>query len=411
MKIALCTIGSTGDIQPFLALAQVLVKRKHFVRVCTNAFYRERFEAVGAEFAAIGADATWDRVRGPLQRIITSQNLMTQFSILAQEMFQNPAQAYSQYQEALQGVDVAAMHFLDPMAAVAAEHARIPWAQVRFESGGIASRHQMALHMGTLGPWLNRASWAVGDIYWRRQEQKLFGAWMRHHPRHPRPLLMRGYSPHLNLLAAAKSLAPVYPDLPATFAQTGAWFFEEPAFAPPDEVLDFFARHPRPLLATFGSMGAEDGQSVAALLLAAARQAGTPLVLQKGFSQFALPPAPDLLVVGYAPHGWLFPKVAAVVHHGGAGTSTAACRAGVPSIVVPHLLDQFGWARVLHRKGLCPKPIPRRKLRVDRLARTIREALKEPGYHSRSRAVAQQIATEPGTAQAADLLEGLAKRS
>ncbi|MCW5964508.1 MAG: glycosyltransferase [Bryobacterales bacterium] len=410
MRIALCTIGSTGDIQPFLALAQVLIARKHEVRACTNGYYRERFEALGAEFRAIGPDATWERVRAPLQQIIATQNPMTQFTILAQEMFENPADAYSDSIAALQGVDLAVVHFLDVMGTVAANQLDVPWAQVRFESGGIATAYQLALHAGSLGKILNRVSWRAGELYWAHQERRLFGRWAEAHPDAPRPSLMRGHSPYLNLLAASRTLAPVYPDFPANLVQTGAWFLEEPDFQLPRELLDFLARHPRPLLATFGSMGAEDGQPVAELLVAAARQAGVPIILQRGFSRFELSEAADLYIADYLPHGWLFPRAAVVVHHAGAGTSTAACRAGVPSIAVPHLLDQFGWARQLHREGLAPRPIPRTKLCAKKLSAAIREVYGNSGFTQRAREVAAQIASERGVELAADVLEKLPRK-
>lgn len=407
MHIALCTIGSTGDIQPFLALAQVLIARKHKVYACTNGLYRQRFEALGAEFRAIGPDATWERVRAPLQRIIATQNPMTQFTILAQEMFENPATTYNHVHAALRGVDLAVVHFLDAMAMVAAEELNIPWAQVRFESGGIATSHQLALHMGSLGKVLNRLSWNLGNLYWKRQERRLFSTWRRDNPGAPAPILMRRHSPHLNLLAASRALSPTYPDFPANLVQTGAWFLDEPEFAPPPTLEDFLARHPRPLLATFGSMGAQDGQAVAELLVAAARRAAVPLLLQRGFSRFELPPAEDLYVADYAPHGWLFPRVSAAIHHGGAGTSTAACRAGVPSIVVPHLLDQFGWARLLHRKGLAPRPIPRTRLHAENLARAIRQVYENRSFTESAQKAASTIASEPGVSLAAELLEAI----
>lgn len=411
MRIALCTIGSTGDIQPFLALAQALIARKHQVIACTNAFYRQRFEALGAEFRAIGPDATWERVRAPLQRIIATQNPMTQFTILAQEMFENPAAAYDDLLPALRGTHLAIVHFLDAVATVAAQQLDIPWVQVRFESGGIPTAHQLALHMGSLGKPLNRLSWKLGDWYWGRQEQRLYRRWRETDRNAPRPTLMRGCSPFLNLLAASCAITPVYPDFPRNLVQTGAWFLEEPEFAAPPELDAFFQRHPRPLLATFGSMGAEDGQEVAELLVASARRAGKPLLLQKGFSRFTLPKTDDVEVVGYAPHGWLFRQVSAVIHHGGAGTSSAACRAGVPSIVVPHLLDQFGWARLLYRKGLAPKPIPRARLTEKALTAAIHQVYSRPELTLRASQAAKEIAEEGGVGRAVELLEALAARS
>jgi UDP:flavonoid glycosyltransferase YjiC (YdhE family) len=112
----------------------------------------------------------------------------------------------------------------------------------------------------------------------------------------------------------------------------------------------------------------------------------------------ALPP--DVLAVDPLPHDWLFPRAAAVVHHGGAGTTFAALRAGAPSIVVPGFADQPFWARRVHALGAGPAPIPRRRLTAGRLAPAIRSAATDPALRERAATLARTLAGEDGVGTA-----------
>jgi UDP:flavonoid glycosyltransferase YjiC (YdhE family) len=102
------------------------------------------------------------------------------------------------------------------------------------------------------------------------------------------------------------------------------------------------------------------------------------------------------------PHDWLFPRVAAVVHHCGAGTTGAGLRAGVPTVGVPHFADQYFWARRIERLGVGPRAIPRRKLTIDRLAQAIRAATDDPGIRDRARALGERVRSEDGVAVAVE---------
>ncbi len=113
---------------------------------------------------------------------------------------------------------------------------------------------------------------------------------------------------------------------------------------------------------------------------------------------------PDtVFAVGNVPHSWLFPRMAAVCHHGGAGTSAAGFRAGVPGIIVPFALDQFAWAWRASELGVSPEPLPFRKLRADRLAGAILAA-KDPGMRERAAALGRAIAPERGARDCARVI-------
>jgi len=117
--------------------------------------------------------------------------------------------------------------------------------------------------------------------------------------------------------------------------------------------------------------------------------------------------SPNLLRVGPLDHRALFPRSALVIHHGGAGTVHAACAAGVPSVVVPHVGDQLYWADRLHALGVAPAPVPLRRLTSEHLAEVAIGAALDRGLHDRARALAVRLRAEDGVASAVALLEAL----
>jgi sterol 3beta-glucosyltransferase len=117
---------------------------------------------------------------------------------------------------------------------------------------------------------------------------------------------------------------------------------------------------------------------------------------------------PSVLSIGEVPHDWLFPRMAAVVHHAGAGTTAAGLRAGVPAVPVPVLADQPFWANRLHALGAATAPIPLSRLTADRLAGALRAVLTDPHFAARAQAVSARLASEDGATR---ILEWLSARS
>ena len=110
---------------------------------------------------------------------------------------------------------------------------------------------------------------------------------------------------------------------------------------------------------------------------------------------------PDhVLALDAAPHDWLFPRMTAVVHHGGAGSTAAGFRAGIPTIVIPFMMDQPFWAQRVQELGVGPRPIPRGQLTVERLAAAIVTAVSDSGMRRRAAELGANIRQEDGVAQA-----------
>jgi UDP:flavonoid glycosyltransferase YjiC (YdhE family) len=171
------------------------------------------------------------------------------------------------------------------------------------------------------------------------------------------------------------------------------------------ELEAFLANGEPPVFMGFGSLMPTDPSSLkltVETMKEAARQAGCRVIIQ---AAAPAEPGDRCIIAGRTPHAELFPRCAAVVHHCGAGTTHTTLRAGVPSVGVPHVSDQFGWAAELRRLGVAPAPIGRRSLTASKLAKHLKEVLDNPGMRTRAIAIADRMKDDDGPATAAVMIE------
>ena len=223
-----------------------------------------------------------------------------------------------------------------------------------------------------------------------------------------RDLMEEGWpSRRLNLIASSPALLDRPADWPAWNQMCG--FLELPPHehepvAP--EVEAFLVAGPAPVYMGFGSLmpmgGSEHLTDAIAIFTEAARRSGQRAIIQADVDQ---PSTSDLLFVRRTPHAQVFPRCAAVVHHAGAGTTHATLRAGVPSVTVPHLSDQFGWSAELQRLGAAPAPLRRTRWSARALAARIRQVIDTPQMKAAAVAIQKRMASDNGPQTAADLIE------
>ncbi|WP_306231295.1 glycosyltransferase [Agrococcus beijingensis] len=220
-----------------------------------------------------------------------------------------------------------------------------------------------------------------------------------------------GTSRHI-LYPYSRHILPVPADFPPEAHVTGSWFLDrDPAWSPATELAGFLEQqHDRPAVAIgFGSMqfGGGDRRRSEAVLRGVAA-AGVRAVVLRGWGGLALEGGDDLLVADDVPHDWLFPRVDAVVHHGGSGTLAAGLRAGRPTLVVPFLGDQPFWGRRVEALGVGPAPLPQRRLTAESLHARLSMLVSTPSYRERASAIGERIRAEDGTGEAVRVLERLA---
>src|SRR5690606_5868344 len=211
------------------------------------------------------------------------------------------------------------------------------------------------------------------------------------------------------LYGFSRHVIPRPPDWGPNARICGYWFLEEEAgWQPPPDLLDFLEAGPPPVYIGFGSMNTRDPEATLELVLDAVRQAGQRAVLLKGWGGISdAQLGDDVYSVDAVPHAWLFPRMAAVVHHGGAGTTAAGLRAGVPSILIPFFADQYFWAERVRALGVGPRPIPRSRLTAARLADAIRHAVSDRAMRQNAAAFGERIRAEDGVAAAVEAFQQL----
>jgi UDP:flavonoid glycosyltransferase YjiC (YdhE family) len=216
-------------------------------------------------------------------------------------------------------------------------------------------------------------------------------------------------------LAATPTLTVVSPHVvrrPADWDEhqqiTGYLFDDDPAWTPPPALSAFLAAGEPPVYIGFGSMPDRQPAATTRLCIDAVQKTGKRAVMLTGWAGLGAEDVPENIhLLQYAPHSWLFPQMAAVVHHGGAGTTAAGFRAGVPTIIVPHNADQPYWGRLARELGVGTDPIPRGRLTAAKLATAIAQATTNGAIQDRVTALRQKIVAEDGLGEAVKVINSI----
>ncbi|MBL8156899.1 MAG: glycosyltransferase family 1 protein [Anaerolineae bacterium] len=208
----------------------------------------------------------------------------------------------------------------------------------------------------------------------------------------PVPMLY-AYSPHV---------LPVPQDYPSHVHVTGYWFLDRNEdWQPSDDLVRFLESGTPPVYIGFGSMSGTRAPERTRIVLAALAKTGQRGLLASGWGGLKASDLPaNVFMLEQAPHDWLFPRVSAVVHHGGAGTTAAGLRAGKPAVIVPFIADQPFWGKVVHELGVGVEPIPQKKLTLEALSAAISQAVNDADMRRRAEAVGEKVRAENGTGNA-----------
>ena len=214
-------------------------------------------------------------------------------------------------------------------------------------------------------------------------------------------LFPRGAGTIAVLHAYSPLVLPRPDDWPLSAVVTGYWRLRTPAdYKPPAELTAFLRRGPAPVFIGFGSMTSADPEGAGKMLTAALRRTGQRGVIARGWAQLEVDGGDDIIAIPPVPFDWLFPQMAAVVHHGGAGTTAAGFLAGVPSVFCPFFGDQPGWARLGAALGVATAPLLRKNLTEERLAAAINEAVANRQLKENAMQLAAHLGHEDGVGTA-----------
>ena len=410
MRIAIQTLGTRGDVQPYIALALGLQEAGFVVSLATSPQFEPSVTQHGLAFEPLPGDIV-DLVQTPLGKAALSgrHKLVSTLRLLRKirPVFERLVAAQW---AAAQGADAIVYHPKAIAGVHVAEKLGIP-AFVALPLPGLSPTKAFPspmLPFADLGP-LNRASHLLvtrfGDLAFRktirRWREEVLGLPVRFNW-----LTLCG-RPVPRLYAYSRAVVPVPDDWDENAVVTGYWFLPAAAaWQPPAELLAFLEGGRPPVYVGFGSLPSADGAQMTSLVLDALTKSNQRGVLATGWGGLSARKMPaHICVVDAAPHDWLFPRMAAVVHHGGAGTTAAGLRAGRPTVVCPAFGDQAFWAHRVHALGAGPPPIPHRGLTADRLAVAIESATLEPAFRERAAALATAIGHERGVANAVTFIQ------
>ena len=412
LRIVLSTWGTTGDVQPFLALSERLLKVGHEVRVCTSEIYRERFAKCGIDFYPVGVSFTADRLNQAMDAIAQIKNpFKSTIAIVKEGLLYKADKWYEDCLRGMVGYDLAICHAADVPGQEAAIQNNLPWITVSYWPGFIKTRYEPPFPIPNLGALSNTLFWNVGEQLIRKRVDPLFNDFISSIDGEKRECIgLEGmYSPELNLIAASPSVSKPPPDLPKRHKFTGAWFLEESDYEISPALQEFLDQGSPPIIITFGSVAGSRNVETTSIFVEAVQHAGQRAVIQTGWGNLEMDNPPEnVCFVGYVPHNFLFRQGCCVIHHGGAGTTAAACRAGVPSIVIPHWADQPYWGHTLHKIGVAPKPLHRQDMNPKRLAKRINRVTSSQSMAEKAKALMEKIEMEDGLTTAVRLIEAYA---
>lgn len=404
MRVAIVCNDTRGGIQPYVALGAGLQQAGHEVRAVAPAEFAGMFTAAGLTFKPLSGPTGTEQQSATG---VAERGTIASMRYMAREL---PARIHvwtRETLEACEGADLLTGGIGGMVVGLSvAEKLGKPFVQAHLQPVGAPTGSYPGVLLPGMPRWLGQpgnyishhlseaALWMPFKGVMASARWEVLGLTGRPSAADGQPVLY-GFSRHVVPLPAADGQdrhVVGYWTLPAG-----------PAWRPPPGLEDFLARAGQVVSIGFGSMASTDPDTVTKLMLGAIRAAGVRAVLLSGWGGLAsVADADDVFCAENLPHDWLFPRVAAVVHHGGAGTTGAAIRAGVPAIVVPFAVDQPFWGARVAALGLGPMPLPRKQLTQQKLADALRRTLADTAMRARAAALGVQVRAEDGISAAVE---------
>ena len=420
MIITVNTFGTRGDIQPYIALSLGLQQAGHSIRILTHQIFEAFVNEYGLDVYPLQLDPQQVLINQTLSElgnntIRINRWMEENFKSALQDIFTATLNANRGADLMLNsGLSFAGWHVAEklnipaiatylwpvtPSRHFPAASGKIPpkWLPFRGCVNYLSTKLSNQLFFNLLLSSVNRCREDILDL----KPLTSGDYWSLDSPGSPTPLIY-GYSP---------VAVPKPPDWSNNQQISGYWFLDTAKdYQPEKTLLVFLADGPPPVYIGFGSMVDHEREKITQIVINALRETNQRGILLGGWSRLGSGDLPDSIFrMDAVPHDWLFPRMAAVVHHGGAGTTAAGLRAGVPSVIVPTFGDQFFWGWRVHELGVGPKPIPRNKLTVANLTSAIQQAIFDENIKNKTLLISQQIRAENGVEIAVSMIEGFVK--
>ncbi|MDD3796762.1 MAG: glycosyltransferase [Lachnospiraceae bacterium] len=395
-KIAMFTMGTRGDVQPYIYLAQELSKNDFQVVIGSHPCWRDLVEAANITFVPVGPDVEIEKEAA----VIRGKNKNPVFSMLKTMNF-----VFKIIENSSEDV----YHACTGMDLIIVSHAQMGAAEAE------------ALGIETINVTL-QTEMIPQELKEKTVTDRLFGGMIARQIARPYNKIRKKYnlksvkdigkimSKQLDLIPISRYVKERNPYWEPQHIFTGFWYQEEKEYQPDEALANFLADGEKPILLALGAMAFEEKAELGKLdmFVKAFEKTGYRAIIQgfqKTLQEYKLPES--MIAIGSVPHSFLFEKCSMVFHHCGFGTAAAALIYGVPSIPVPHVLDQMGFADLLYKLGVAGKPINGNKMKEEEVADRIRDM--ELHYEERTRKVrelSEKIKQENGLQNAVELIRG-----
>lgn len=407
MRAAIHTYGTRGDIQPYVALAIALRSAGHEIQLAGPVQYSELAEKHGLSYHSLPGDllALIDTPEGKAA-LNKSEGFAAGFKLLRHVRPMMETLLTAEWEATRDfGPDViiyhpkalAAPHIAERLGCRAVLASPLP---ILTPTSAFPSP---IVPVSSLGPfnrlshqtvvWGSQRLFAKSISKWRGQCLKL----------PPRP--DHRLAPLATLYAYSRHVLPAPADWASNVHVTGPWFLEQPAWPIPARLKDFTESGEQPVYVSFGSMPGIEPEKLTSKIVKALRLTGRRGLIATGAGALSVwPEEPGIFFIDEAPHDRILPLVRSALHHGGAGTTMATARAGIPCTICPFLGDQPFWGRRMYSLGISPRPLSRKGLTPEILAEAI-DAMDSPTMRSQAAALGEKVRREDGLRSAVDLLE------
>ncbi len=410
-KILMITIGSRGDIQPIVALGKGLQAAGYDVALQTAEAYKPFVQEHGLPYLYMNNEfmkLTESKAGQAAAEGGNNLSLMKQVMPMLRQMLQDEWQAAQNFQP-----DAIIYHPKSLGGYHLAEKLNLPlFLSLPLPIYTPTSAYPTPIMSGIrLGGSFNRFSyklmgWASAPYTSVVNDFRVKTLGLEKRGRFASEIIKPNGEPVSVLYAYSPDVLPIPADYPPQVHVTGYWFLDcSDDWQPSIDLLRFLEAGAPPVYVGFGSMSGTKAQERANIVLAALAKSGQRGLLASGWGGLKATDLPThMFMLEQAPHDWLFPRVSAVVHHGGAGTTAAGLRAGKPTVIVPFIADQPFWGKVVYDLGVGSQPIPQKKLTIDGLSAAIRRVTNDAEMRRRAEILGEKIRAEDGIGNAVKII-------
>ena len=411
MRISMVAIGSTGDVRPYVLLGTELKKRGHEVTIVCFDMTEKMVTEAGLNFAPLAGS-----VKDIFMAVMTpGTNGFTFLPKFKNALLDDLPQFLHTLEEGCKDAEAIICTFFGSVVYSIAEKHNIPCIQTHYFLMDYNDMFPITTAPGLkMGKAWNKVSYKMGYALFNTLEWHYLSDWRSEEGMKSKKISM---SPdyYINghkipvLYAISPLLVPRAPEWDEHIHMTGFWTDPEPCeYEPEPSLVRFLEEGEKPVYIGFGSMVSGDMGQTLDIVLKAVAASGVRAIIGRGWGGGALDAAlsnPNVYVADYIPHDWLFSRVSAVVHHGGAGTTAAGVLACKPTLVVPFGGDQPFWGQRIYDLGIGPKPIKRENLTVEKLADALIKLTHTPRFNVAVSEIGERMKYENGTLLAADIVE------